>query len=49
MYSITLVPLYDTLGPDACTFIINQAQLTLIVCDEPSKVGDNESEQKPYQ
>ncbi|XP_068706539.1 long-chain-fatty-acid--CoA ligase 1-like [Montipora foliosa] len=34
LYSMSLVPLYDTLGPDACVFIVNQAQMTTIVCDE---------------
>ena len=39
MYSISLVPLYDTLGAEALAFIINQAQLSIVVCDEPSKVN----------
>jgi len=34
MYSLTIVPLYDTLGPEACVYIINQAQMTTVVCDE---------------
>jgi long-chain acyl-CoA synthetase len=25
-YSMAIVPLYDTLGPDACTYIINQGK-----------------------
>ncbi|XP_046839052.1 long-chain-fatty-acid--CoA ligase 5-like [Xenia sp. Carnegie-2017] len=33
-FSMVIIPLYDTLGPDACTFIINQAQIKIIVCDE---------------
>lgn len=24
MYSMTIVPLYDTLGPESCAYIINQ-------------------------
>lgn len=28
-YSMVLVPLYDTLGPDACAFIIKQGKLVL--------------------
>eukprot|EP01129_Flabellula_baltica_P009117 TRINITY_DN366_c0_g1_i1.p1 TRINITY_DN366_c0_g1~~TRINITY_DN366_c0_g1_i1.p1 ORF type:complete len:645 (+),score=165.86 TRINITY_DN366_c0_g1_i1:1383-3317(+) len=31
-HSLALVPLYDTLGPDACTFIITQAEITTCVC-----------------
>ncbi|XP_077865938.1 long-chain-fatty-acid--CoA ligase 5-like [Saccoglossus kowalevskii] len=38
MYSHVLVPLYDTLGPDACSFIINQAEISTIVCDTSAKV-----------
>ncbi|KAK2192643.1 hypothetical protein NP493_27g05007 [Ridgeia piscesae] len=37
-YSMVLVPLYDTLGPDTCTFIINQANIELVLCDERSRV-----------
>ncbi|XP_028412436.1 long-chain-fatty-acid--CoA ligase 5-like isoform X1 [Dendronephthya gigantea] len=33
-YSLVSVPLYDTLGSDACTFIINHSDISLIVCDE---------------
>ena len=25
-YSMVIVPLYDTLGPDACSYIINQGK-----------------------
>ncbi|XP_062501468.1 long-chain-fatty-acid--CoA ligase 1-like [Corticium candelabrum] len=32
-YSMVLVPLYDTLGPSAVSYIINQAEISLIVCD----------------
>lgn len=29
-YSMVLIPLYDTLGPDACAFIISQGMYALI-------------------
>lgn len=38
MYSMVLVPLYDTLGPEACTHIINQAEIKTVVCDKNVKV-----------
>jgi long-chain acyl-CoA synthetase len=37
-FSNILVPLYDTLGPDACSFIVNQAEIQLVVCDTMEKV-----------
>ena len=30
MYSLTIVPLYDTLGPEACVYIINQGKFCLL-------------------
>lgn len=36
-YSLVVVPLYDTLGPDACAFIINQAEINLVVCENDKK------------
>ncbi|CAK9819906.1 Long-chain-fatty-acid--CoA ligase 1 [Anthophora quadrimaculata] len=36
-YSLIVVPLYDTLGPDACAFIINQAEINLVVCENDQK------------
>lgn len=36
--SSVLVPLYDTLGPNACSYIINQADIETVVCDSESKV-----------
>lgn len=33
------VPLYETLGLDACIFIINQAELQLVVCDSINKAN----------
>ncbi|KAH7714877.1 long-chain-fatty-acid--CoA ligase 6-like isoform 5 [Aphelenchoides avenae] len=34
-----LVPLYETLGAQACVFIINQTQLEVIVCDTVEKAN----------
>ncbi|XP_048758754.1 long-chain-fatty-acid--CoA ligase 5-like isoform X2 [Ostrea edulis] len=39
MYSMVLVPLYDTLGPEACTHIINQAEIKTVICDKNVKVN----------
>ncbi|CAG2239257.1 ACSL [Mytilus edulis] len=36
-YSMALVPLYDTLGPEACTYIVNQANISLVICDTCKK------------
>lgn len=30
-YSMVIVPLYDTLGPDACAFIINQGNAYVVI------------------
>ncbi len=35
---MVFVPLYDTLGPESMTFIINQAELELVVCDTYKKI-----------
>ncbi|GFV44669.1 long-chain-fatty-acid--CoA ligase 1 [Trichonephila clavipes] len=37
--SAVIVPLYDTLGPNACSFIINQAEIKIVVCDKEEKVS----------
>ncbi|XP_064457794.1 long-chain-fatty-acid--CoA ligase 5-like isoform X2 [Ornithodoros turicata] len=37
-FSMVIVPLYDTLGSAACTFIINQADIETVVCDTQEKV-----------
>ncbi|KAJ8685573.1 hypothetical protein QAD02_021366, partial [Eretmocerus hayati] len=37
MYSLVLVPLYDTLGPDASAFIIHQAEMALVICEDDKK------------
>ena len=36
-YSMVLVPLYDTLGADACAFIIAQAEITTVICEDDVK------------
>ncbi|KAI5755194.1 hypothetical protein M8J77_014875 [Diaphorina citri] len=36
-YSMIIVALYDTLGPDACAFIINQAEISVLIVDDDSK------------
>ncbi|XP_066994601.2 long-chain-fatty-acid--CoA ligase 1 isoform X5 [Anabrus simplex] len=36
-YSMVIVPLYDTLGPDACAYIIKQANISLVVCEDDDK------------
>ncbi|XP_065163233.1 long-chain-fatty-acid--CoA ligase 5 isoform X2 [Atheta coriaria] len=36
-YSMVLVPLYDTLGPDACAFIIKQVDMSVVVVDDDAK------------
>ena len=38
MYRIGIVPLYDTLGSTASSFIINQAKTALVIVDTASKV-----------
>ncbi|XP_019865427.1 long-chain-fatty-acid--CoA ligase 1 isoform X2 [Aethina tumida] len=36
-YSMVLVPLYDTLGPDACAFIIKQAEINVVFVEDDQK------------
>ncbi|XP_072559777.1 long-chain-fatty-acid--CoA ligase 5 isoform X1 [Paramormyrops kingsleyae] len=36
-YSMVVVPLYDTLGPEALVFIINRAEISTVICDKPDK------------
>uniref|UniRef100_A0A8C8SH12 Long-chain-fatty-acid--CoA ligase n=1 Tax=Pelusios castaneus TaxID=367368 RepID=A0A8C8SH12_9SAUR len=36
-YSLVVVPLYDTLGVDAITYIVNKADIALIFCDKSDK------------
>ncbi|XP_053269241.1 long-chain-fatty-acid--CoA ligase 5 [Pleuronectes platessa] len=37
-YSMVVVPLYDTLGPEALVFIIDRAEISTVICDNLSKV-----------
>ncbi|CAL9699459.1 unnamed protein product [Knipowitschia caucasica] len=37
-YSMVAVPLYDTLGPEALVFIIDRAEISTVLCDNPTKV-----------
>ncbi|XP_010638087.1 long-chain-fatty-acid--CoA ligase 6 isoform X10 [Fukomys damarensis] len=36
-YSMVVVPLYDTLGPGAIRYIINTADISTVIVDEPQK------------
>ncbi|KFM06620.1 Long-chain-fatty-acid--CoA ligase 5 [Aptenodytes forsteri] len=36
-YSMVAVPLYDTLGPEAIVYIVNKADISIVVCDKPEK------------
>ncbi|XP_059476454.1 long-chain-fatty-acid--CoA ligase 5 isoform X2 [Neocloeon triangulifer] len=36
-FSMVIVPLYDTLGPDACAYIIKQANINIVVCEDDGK------------
>ncbi|XP_059707947.1 long-chain-fatty-acid--CoA ligase 5 [Haemorhous mexicanus] len=36
-YSMVAVPLYDTLGPEAIVYIVNKADISVVICDTPSK------------
>ncbi|XP_043204454.1 long-chain-fatty-acid--CoA ligase 1-like isoform X2 [Amphibalanus amphitrite] len=38
-YNMVIVPLYDTLGEEACTFIINQAIISVVVVDNDTKIA----------
>ncbi|ESO84094.1 hypothetical protein LOTGIDRAFT_211037 [Lottia gigantea] len=38
MYSMVIVALYDTLGPDACKYIINLTEMETVICDTAKKV-----------
>nr|XP_009477145.1 PREDICTED: long-chain-fatty-acid--CoA ligase 5 isoform X3 [Pelecanus crispus] len=31
------VPLYDTLGPEAIVYIVNKADINIVICDKPQK------------
>ncbi|GAB1302547.1 Long-chain-fatty-acid--CoA ligase 5 [Apodemus speciosus] len=36
-YSMVAVPLYDTLGAEAIIFVINRADIPVVICDTPQK------------
>nr|XP_009940520.1 PREDICTED: long-chain-fatty-acid--CoA ligase 5 isoform X2 [Opisthocomus hoazin] len=36
-YSMVAVPLYDTLGPEAIVYIVNKADISIVICDSPEK------------
>ncbi|XP_072095634.1 long-chain-fatty-acid--CoA ligase 5 [Mobula birostris] len=36
-YSMSVIPLYDTLGPDAIVYIINKAEISTVICDKMNK------------
>uniref|UniRef100_A0A4W3ITK5 Arachidonate--CoA ligase n=1 Tax=Callorhinchus milii TaxID=7868 RepID=A0A4W3ITK5_CALMI len=38
-YSMSVVPLYDTLGLEAIVYIINKAEISTAICDKPSKAN----------
>ncbi|KAL5282251.1 hypothetical protein ACFFRR_005444 [Megaselia abdita] len=38
-YSLVVVPLYDTLGPEACAFIMMQTEMSLVVVEDDSKAN----------
>ncbi|XP_054422150.1 long-chain-fatty-acid--CoA ligase 1 isoform X3 [Pteronotus mesoamericanus] len=38
-YSMVIVPLYDTLGTEAITYIVNKAELSVVFVDKPEKVN----------
>lgn len=39
-YSMVIVPLYDTLGPDACAYIVNQGSISFPVCSKVTKFSN---------
>lgn len=38
-YSLVVVALYDTLGPDACAFIIKQADMSTVIVEDDKKAN----------
>lgn len=36
-FSLVVVPLYDTLGPDACAFIIRQTEMSIVIVEDDTK------------
>ncbi|NXK09589.1 ACSL5 ligase, partial [Herpetotheres cachinnans] len=51
-YSMVAVPLYDTLGPEAIVYIVNKADINIVICDKPEKaqilLENCEQEKTPY-
>jgi len=39
MFSMVVVPLYDTLGAEAVTFVMKRTNMTLVLCDHVKKAG----------
>lgn len=37
-HSMVVVPLYDTLGPNAVTFILNEADIEVVICDTEDRL-----------
>ncbi|NXP07896.1 ACSL5 ligase, partial [Thinocorus orbignyianus] len=51
-YSMVAVPLYDTLGPDAIVYIVDKADISVVICDTPEKAQillENREKQKTPQ
>lgn len=38
-FSMAVVPLYDTLGPDACAFIINKADVQIVAVEDDKRIN----------
>lgn len=38
-YSMVVVPLYDTLGSEAISYIIEKVEIATVICDKPAKAG----------
>ncbi|CAH2984047.1 unnamed protein product [Chilo suppressalis] len=38
-YSMVIVPLYDTLGANACAFIVNQTEMAVVICEDDKKAN----------
>lgn len=36
-YSNVIVPIYETLGFEACVFILNQTEMPIVICDDNKK------------
>jgi len=38
-YSMVIVPLYDTLGAESCSYIIQQADMSTVICEDDGKIN----------